>query len=103
VIGTTKQYKVLFFTQLQLAKVLLSQGIQRNHFQILKEILDICREPQTRTQIMCKTGVTIKKLQFCLRQLLKQNMVRFHHRKRTYVTTEEGLRYLQSCVEIQKD
>ena len=26
---------------------------------------------------------------------LKQNMVRFHHRKRTYVTTEEGLRIQQ--------
>ena len=80
-----------------------SAKYQRDNLLILQEILDVCREPQTRIQLMCKIGVTIKKLQFCLRQLLKQNMVRFHHRKRTYVTTGDGLRYLQFCAEIQKD
>ena len=63
--------------------------------QVLTEILDACSEPQTRTQIMCETGLSLRHLEFCLKYLLKQNVVKFHHRKKTYVTTEEGLRIRQ--------
>ncbi len=79
------------------------QGIQRNHLQILQEILDACKEPKARTQLISETGVTMKKLQFCLRQLMKQNMVKFHHRRKTYLTTEKGLRYLQMHKKLEKN
>ena len=72
-----------------------SQRVQRTHLQILIEILSVCREPQVVTQVMSKTGVSLRKLGFCFRELIKQDMISFHHRKRTYVTTGKGLRYLQ--------
>ena len=68
---------------------------QQSHLQVLIEILDACRKPQTRVEIIQETGVSMRHLNFCLKHLLKQNMVRLHHRKKTYVTTEEGLRSLQ--------
>ena len=71
--------------------------------QILNEILYVCREPQVKTQVMSEVDISLRLLQWCLKQLVKQDMVRLHHRKQTYVTTEKGLRYLQLCTEIQKD
>ena len=76
-------------------KVLQSQSVQRTYLQIVAEILDACTEPQSVTQILGKTGVSLRKLGFCLRELMKQDMISFHHRKRTYTTTRKGLRYLQ--------
>ena len=71
--------------------------------QILNEILYVCREPQVKTQVMSEVDISLRLLQWCLKQLVKQDMFRLHHRKQTYVTTEKGLRYLQLCTEIQKD
>ena len=76
-------------------KLLHSQTVKRNHLQILTEILSVCREPQVISHVMHETDTSLKKLQFCFKELMKQGMVVFHHRKRTYVTTEKGLRYLQ--------
>ena len=72
-----------------------SPSTQRNHLQVLSEILYVCKEPQTKVQIIEETGLSMRQLHFCLKYLLKQNMVKFHHRKRTYMTTKEGLRIQQ--------
>ena len=72
-----------------------SQSVVRSHLELLTEILELCREPKAKTQIMHETDITLKKLQYCLKQLMKQNMIEFHHRKKTYTTTENGLRHLQ--------
>lgn len=78
-----------------IGKILQSQGVQRNHLQVINEILFVCREPMVRTQVMREVDVSLRLLQFCLKHLMKQNMVRFYHRKKTYITTEKGLRYLE--------
>ena len=67
----------------------------RSHLQVLSEILGVCREPQSKVQIIEETGLSMRHLHFCLKYLLKQNLVKFHCRKRTYVTTEAGLRLQQ--------
>jgi predicted transcriptional regulator len=72
-----------------------SLNTERNDLQVFSEILYVCREPQTRIQILQETGLSLRRFEFCLKYLLKQNLVRFHHRKRTYVTTKEGLRVQQ--------
>ncbi len=82
---------------------MLSQSVQRNHLQILNAILFVCREPQGKTKLMNEVEISLRLLQWCLKQLMKQNMVRVHHRKQTYVTTGKGLRYLQLCTEVSKD
>jgi len=71
--------------------------------QIINEILYVCRKPQVKTQVLNEVDISLRLLQWCLEQLMKQNLVRLHHRKQTYVTTDKGLRYLQLCMEIQKD
>lgn len=72
-----------------------SLNTHRNRLQGFSEILDVCREPRTKVQIIEETGMSMRHLHFCLKYLLKQNVVKFHHRKKTYVTTEEGLRIWQ--------
>ena len=72
----------------------------RSHLQVVSEILNVCREPKFKAQILEETGLSMRHLHFCLKYLLKQNLVKLHYRKRTYVTTEEGLRYLRLCTEI---
>ena len=51
--------------------------------------------PRTKFEILEETGMSMRHLHFCLKYLLKQNLVRYHYRKGTYVTTEAGLRLLQ--------
>ena len=75
--------------------VLQSQGVHRNHLQGIVEILDVCMKPKTKVQILAETGTSMRHLHFCLKFLLKQNLVRLHHRKKTYTCTEKGLRYLE--------
>jgi predicted transcriptional regulator len=82
---------------------LQSQGVRGNHLHDIVEILAVCRQPQSRVQILEETGLSMRHLHFCLKHLLKQDLVRFHHRKKTYVATGKGLRYLQLFTEIQKD
>jgi predicted transcriptional regulator len=72
-----------------------SLNTERNDLQVFSEILYVCREPQNRIQILQETGLSLRRLNFCLKYLLKQKMVRLHHRKRTYVTTQEGLKIQQ--------
>jgi predicted transcriptional regulator len=67
----------------------------RSHLQVVSEILYVCSVPKTKIQILEETGLSMRHLHFCLKQLLKQNMVRHHYRKKTYVTTEKGLRIIQ--------
>jgi predicted transcriptional regulator len=93
--NTTKDINSIFLLKYWREKELRSSNIQRNHLQVLAEILYVCRNPQTRIQIMCLTGLSLRHLEFCLKYLLKQNMVKLHHREKTYVTTDEGLRIRQ--------
>jgi len=83
--------------------VLQSEGMQRSYLQVLEEILFACREPKARIQLISETGVSMRKLHFYLKDLLKQDFVKFHRRKRTYVTTEKGLKFLQLHRRLEGD
>jgi len=80
---------------------LQSQGVRRGHLYGIVEILGVCRQPQSRVQILEGTGVSMRYLHFCLKHLLKQNLVKFHHKKKTYVATGKGLSYLQLFAETR--
>ena len=70
----------------------------RSHLQVVSEILDVCRVPKTKVQILGETGLSMRHLHFCVKHLLKQNLIKFHCRKRTYVTTQKGLRIRQQLL-----
>lgn len=95
--------KVLFFYQYLVSFVLQSEGMQRNYLQVLEEILDACRKPKARTQLIDETGVTMRKLHFYFKDLLEQDFIKFHHRKKTYVNTEKGLKFLHMGKGFQDD
>ena len=76
-------------------KTLRSLNAHGGHLQDFTAILDVCMIPITKFQIIQDTGMSMRHLHFCLKYLLKQNMVRYHYRKKTYVTTDKGLRVLQ--------
>ena len=78
-----------------MGETLQSPNTQQSYLQVLVGILDLCREPQNRTQLICLTGISLRRLHFYLKLLVKQKLVKFHRRKRTYVTTEKGLRFLR--------
>ncbi len=82
-------------------RTLQSPNAQLSYLQFLVEILDVCREPQTRSQLISLTGISLKRLHYHLKHLVKQNLIKFHHRKRTYVTTEKGLRFLQMYKKLE--
>ena len=88
----SKIFLFCLFAQTWKVKTLRSLNANRNYLQEFIEILDVCRVPRTNLQIIEETGMSMRHLHFCLKYLLKQNMVKYHRRKRTYVTTNEGLR-----------
>ena len=76
-------------------KALRSLDAHGSYLTDFTEILDVCMMPRTKFQIIQDSGMSMRHLHFCLKYLLKQNMVRYHYRKKTYETTEKGLSYLQ--------
>ena len=76
-------------------KALRSLDAHGSYLQDFTEILDVCMIPITKFQIIQETGMSMRHLHFCLKYLLKQHLVRYHYRKKTYETTDKGLRIKQ--------
>jgi predicted transcriptional regulator len=76
-------------------EALRSLNARGGHLRDFTEILDVCMLPRTKFQILEETGMSLRHLHFCLKFLLKQSLVKYHYRKRTYVTTDAGLRLQQ--------
>ena len=77
------------------------QSIKRSHLQVIAEILNVCRQPQVETAVLFEANISDRLFRHCLKQLLNQNMLELHGRKKTYSTTSKGLRYLQLLHAIQ--
>ena len=81
--------------------LLLVQVCKRSHLQVIAEILNVCRQPQVETTVLCEANISERLFRYCLEQLLNENMLELHGRKKTYSTTSKGLRYLQLLHAIQ--
>ena len=94
---------LMFFTGIVYLerKFLQAQSFKRSHLQVIAEILDVCRQPQVKTTVLCEANISDRLFRYCLQQLLKQNMLELHGRNKTYSTTSKGLRYLQLLHAIQ--
>jgi predicted transcriptional regulator len=75
---------------------------RRDPSQIIAEILDLCLKPQTKTRIMCKINLSYRQLQTYLHKMQKTSLLKSHHSRQKYITTEKGLRFLQKWIEIQQ-
>jgi len=73
---------------------------QRNHLEIMAEILSLCKKPQTKTRVMYGTNLSYKMLQKYLSQLQSRGHLEVHHSLPKYVTTRKGLKFLEKWAEL---
>ena len=66
----------------------------------MAEILSLCRQPQTKTQLMSKTSLSLKMLQAHLSQLQSRQLLEVHHSSTKYATTPEGLKFSERFAEV---
>jgi predicted transcriptional regulator len=67
---------------------------------IMAEMLSFCREPQTKTRVMYHSNLSWKALQKHLSILESEGLLRVHHSPIKYVTTEKGLRFVETWSQL---
>jgi predicted transcriptional regulator len=77
-------------------------AIKRNRLQVLTEILQTCKSPQTKSRIMHKANLSHGTLQDCLMQLLDLSFVEHLPDLNRYVTTEKGRTFLGKWGQLQE-
>ena len=83
----------------------MSFNRKRDRIQIIAEILNACRNPQTPTYIRRQTNVSYAVLQSCLLQLLARHWITPVEHKRgqkKLALTPNGMVFLEKWVELQK-
>jgi predicted transcriptional regulator len=81
---------------------MLPHNSRRARLQIFAEILELCRKPQVKTQVMHKANLSYTLLQDYLMQLQKQKLLEVHQSKKKYLTTEKGREFLQKWTVLQQ-
>lgn len=80
----------------------MSNGkVKRNPTEIYAEILELCRQPTAKTQIMHKTYLSHPALLSCLKELQRIELLRLTDDGRKYETTEKGFEYLKKYSGLQ--
>jgi predicted transcriptional regulator len=68
--------------------------------QIMADILSLCRQPQTKTQLMSKTSLSSRMLHVYLSQLQSKRLLEVHHSSTKYATTPEGFEFSERYAEV---
>jgi predicted transcriptional regulator len=74
--------------------------MKRSNPEIIAEILNLCKQPQKKTQVMYKTNLSWSMLQRYLSQLLSKGFLEIHHSHIKYATTSKGLKFLDKWREL---
>lgn len=69
---------------------------RRNHFQVLSDILELCRAPQAKTCILRTTNTSFKLLETYLLQLQTSGLLELQAKTRKYLTTLQGQRFIEA-------
>ena len=78
---------------------------KRDRIQIIAEILNSCKSPQTKTYIRRQTNVSYAVLQNCVLQLLLRKwlaLIEENCGQKKLAITEKGLIFLEKWLELQK-
>jgi predicted transcriptional regulator len=75
---------------------------RRDRVEIMAEILDLCLEPQTKTQVMYGTNLSWKMLQHYLSQLQSLRLLKGADKSTKYMTTKRGEEFLAKWNELQE-
>ena len=76
--------------------------VKRDRVEIMAEILGLCSEPQTKTQVMYGTNLSWKMLQHYLSQLQSLALLEVHGNSTKYVTTPRGLEFVEKWRELEE-
>lgn len=74
--------------------MLMVKTTHRPKVQIMAEILDLCRKPQSKTYVMHRANLSWVLLQKYLSYLQSQLFLEIQHNSGKLVTTEEGLKFV---------
>jgi predicted transcriptional regulator len=74
---------------------------KRSQFKKLAEVLELCRKPTTKTQIMHKTNMSYSGMQKFLRHLLELELLRSSDDSTKHITTEKGLEFIRRYAVLQ--
>jgi predicted transcriptional regulator len=80
--------------------MLMEKRIKRQSAQIIAEILSLCEQPKTKTQIMYKANLSWEMLKKYLSQLQSQRLLKVHHSRTKYATTQKGLKFVEKWKEL---
>jgi predicted transcriptional regulator len=76
--------------------------VRRDRVEIMAEILDLCLEPQTKTQVMYGTNLSWKMLQHYLSQLKEVHLLKTNSKSAKYMTSKKGQHFVEKWRELQK-
>jgi predicted transcriptional regulator len=74
---------------------------KRSQFKMLAEVLELCRKPTAKTQIMHKTNMSYSGMQKFLRHLIEMELVRQEDDGTKYVTMEKGREFVKRYTGLQ--
>jgi predicted transcriptional regulator len=70
--------------------------------EIIAEILELCRKPTAKTQIMYKTNMPYRGVQKFIKRLEKLELLKLGEDDKKYVTTEKGLEFIGKYDELEQ-
>jgi len=75
---------------------------RRTIFEIMAEILDLCRDPQRKTRITYNTNLSWAGAKYFLSLLESLKLLQVHHSIATYTTTERGREFLEKWIQLMQ-
>jgi len=72
----------------------------RSRFEIMAEILSLCKQPQDKTKVMYGTNLSWQMAQKYLSQLQSWGLLELHHSSIKYATTRKGLKFVEKWREL---
>jgi predicted transcriptional regulator len=73
---------------------------RRTYLAIMAEILNFCRKPQCKTRVMYHSNLSWKVFQKYISMLESKELLQVHHSPMKYVTTQEGLKFIEKWSQV---
>ena len=74
---------------------------RRNHLQVLYDILELCKMPQAKTNILHNTNTNFKLLESYLLQLQTSDLLELQPKTKKYLTTKEGQKFIEAWIKLK--
>ena len=74
---------------------------RRNHIEILSDILELCKTPQTKTNILHSTNTSFALLESYLLKLQMSSLLGLESETKRYFTTEEGQKFIEAWLYLK--